>query len=126
MMFVKHYFNAWRLIVDTAVLYDPVFVRIDQLLHDQGKQQKELIDYLSMARNTYVNWKTQKNKSYMKHINEIADFFNVSPNYLIRGDEPRGNNSDYENELIRHFRKLNSQNSKIIFDLIKALGDSQK
>ena len=112
--------------MDTAVLYDPVFVRIDQLLHDQGKQQKELIDYLSMARNTYVNWKTQKNKSYMKHINEIADFFNISPNYLIRGDEPRGNNSDYENELIRHFRKLNSQNSKIIFDLIKALGDSQK
>ena len=99
---------------------DPVFIRIDQLLKRQGKQQKELIEFLSMAKNTYGNWKLQKNRSYLKHIDEIANFFGVSPNYLIRGEECL-NITSHEEELVRFFRKLNPQNADTIFTLVKTI-----
>ena len=57
-------------------------MRIDELLTAQGKKQTDLINYLRMARGTYVHWKTQKNKSYMKHLDEIADYFGVPLYYL--------------------------------------------
>ena len=110
--------------MQTDIVYDPVFVRIDKLLNNQGKQQKELIDFLAMARNTYGNWKTQKNKSYMKHIDEIADFFGVSPNYLIRGEDNPNHYSSHEEEIIRLFRKLSAENADVVYQIIKSIAQN--
>ena len=54
--------------MENKAMVDPIFLRIDELLTAQGKKQKDLINYLRMTRGTYVHWKTQKNKSYMKHL----------------------------------------------------------
>jgi transcriptional regulator with XRE-family HTH domain len=40
-----------------------------------------------MNRSTYSNWKLGKSKSYLKRIEEIADFFGVTPDYLLTYDE---------------------------------------
>lgn len=64
---------------------DPVFVRINTLLVDQGKMQKDLISYLGMARGTYSQWKSAHCLSYRTHLAEIAKYFDVPVSFLIEG-----------------------------------------
>ena len=52
------------------------------------------------------NWGKAK---YLKHIDEIAEFLEVSPGYLLRGIEDgpeEGTKAAVEDEMLRVFRKL--------------------
>ena len=64
---------------------DEIFQRIDDLLNLNHVQQKDLIEYLGLARGTYSNWARKKSTSYLSYIEEIAIFFGVNANYLITG-----------------------------------------
>ena len=66
---------------------DAIFQRIDQLMKEQGKRIKDLLNYLELPHSTYDNWKTGKSKSYVKHIEKISEFLHVSPNYIVTGTE---------------------------------------
>ena len=61
--------------------------KILELLKSQGKKQKDLTDYLGLSKNSFSNWKSGDNTSYLKHIPKIATFLGVSADYLL------GNNS---------------------------------
>ena len=65
---------------------EEIFQRIDDLLKRKHVQQKDLIEYLGLARGTYSNWTRKKSTSYLSYIGEIAIFFGVNANYLITGD----------------------------------------
>ncbi len=52
-------------------------------LKRQNKKQKELTDYLEISKNVFTDWKGGRNKSYMKYLPQIADFFGVSVDYLL-------------------------------------------
>ena len=83
---------------------DPVFVRIEKLLEAKHVPQKDLLAYLHMNRATYNNWKLNKSKSYLKRIDDIAAYLDISPNYLIRGIEdgpPEKIDEIAEDEIIR-------------------------
>ena len=96
---------------------DAVFERIERLLEDQGKTQQELLISLGMNRSTYSNWKLGKSKSYWKQIDEIAEFFDVSPNYLLRGIEDgpeEGTKGASEDEMLRVFRQLSPKRQEMV------------
>lgn len=57
------------------------------LLSQQNKKQKDLTDYLKIGKQTTTEWKSGRNKSYMKYIPQIAEFFGTTPNYLLGEDE---------------------------------------
>jgi len=57
--------------------------RISVLL--AGKDQKELTDYLGLKNVAFSEWKSGKSKSYRKYLIEIAEFFDVSLDYLVYG-----------------------------------------
>lgn len=59
--------------------------RINMLLN--GRDQKELTDFLKLKKTAYSDWKAGKSESYRKYLIEIADFFNVSIDYLVYGKE---------------------------------------
>lgn len=63
--------------------------KISALLKEQGKTQKELTDYLGLTKNAYTSWKSGTNKSYLKHLPQIAEFFDVSVDYLLGKTEIR-------------------------------------
>lgn len=67
--------------------------KIIDLLKSQGKKQKDLTDYLGLGKNTFTSWKSGLNNSYLKHISKIADFLNVSVDYLL-GKEKNADSSD--------------------------------
>lgn len=100
---------------------DPVFERIERLLKEKGKTMTEFNSTLGVNRNTYYNWKHQKSKSYLKHIDEIARFFDVSPQYISRGvdGEPEELKSAAEDELLRAFRQLSEARQECVINIVK-------
>lgn len=106
-------------------MVEPVFERIERLLADQGKSQQSLLEVLRMNRSTYSNWKLGKSKSYLKHINEIAEFMGVSPGYLLRGIEDgpeEGTRAAAEDEMLRVFRKLSPKKQECVIQVARTLG----
>ena len=53
------------------------------LLKQQHKTQKELMSFLGLGKTAFTGWKSGANNSYLKHIGKIAEFFNVSTDYLL-------------------------------------------
>ena len=68
--------------------------KIQTLLREQKKTQKELMDYLGLGKTAFTGWKNGSNTSYKKHIDKIAEFFGVSTDYLLG----RTNVREEENE----------------------------
>lgn len=63
------------------------FAIIIDLLRQSGKEQKALADFLGVTQQTICDWKAGRNKSYLKQINKIAEFLNVSIDYLLGNDK---------------------------------------
>ena len=53
------------------------------LLKAQNKKQIDLTNYLGLSKNVFTEWKAGKNTSYKKHLPEIAQFFNVSVDFIL-------------------------------------------
>ena len=70
-----------------------VLTKILMLLDEKHMQQKELSDYLSLSKNTITGWKNGNNTSYMKYLPKIAEFFNVSVDYLLGKEVPTTENN---------------------------------
>ena len=68
--------------------------RISYLL--AGREQRELTNYLGLNSVAFSEWKSGKSKSYRKYLIEIAEFFNVSIDYLVYGKERIVNESEQE------------------------------
>ena len=103
---------------------DPVFERIERLLADRGKSQQSMLADLGMSRSAYANWKSGQSKSYLKRIDGIAKFLEVSPNYLLRGIENECVEEPYtaaEDELIRLFRQLNEERQECVIQVVRVL-----
>ena len=81
-----------------------IVARITDLLLEQGKQQNQLMIFLGLTKSTYTSWKTGKSNSYMQHIDKIARFLNVSPSYLLRGDN--NDITEFEKEFLATLRHL--------------------
>lgn len=56
------------------------------LLDKNNLKQQDLMDYLNLEKSTFSGWKSGKTTSYKKHISEIANFFNVSTDYLLNDE----------------------------------------
>lgn len=62
---------------------------ISSLLKEQHKTQKELCDFLGVKKNAYTNWKCGQNTSYLKYLPQIAEFLNVSIDFLLGKTEQK-------------------------------------
>ncbi len=87
---------------------------ITDLLIKQGKTQTELLEYLGLHRNNFTEWKAGRKRSYLLYIDEIARYFDVSPTYLLRGEEDDDGIklSKNEQELIRLYRDLHADSKE--------------
>ena len=75
--------------------------KIKQLLKEQGKSQKDLTDYLGLGKQTFTNWNAGA-KSYGKYIDKIAEFLDVTTDYLLgQTDERKPINHDITDDDIK-------------------------
>ena len=57
--------------------------KILSLLTEKGIQQKTFAENIGVTKHTITDWKNGRSKSYMKYIDKIADFYDVSADYLL-------------------------------------------
>ena len=87
------------------------------LLDEQGKTQKDLIQFLGLANGVFTTWRYHGVKSYMKYIDEISDFFGTEPGYILYGETEAVNLRSLttaEIELIECYRKADAEKQDVI------------
>ena len=104
------------------------FDRIDLLLKQQKKKQTELTNFLGVTKNAYTDWKSGRIKSYTKHLSRIAEFFDVTVDYLLGKEEkpsaPEG--ADGSNgDLWAKICRLSAENRNKVDGYVSALLDEQ-
>ena len=108
---------------------DPVLFRIMSTLKEAGKTDKELLNYLDMAHGTFDAWKYRNIKSYLSRIDDIAEFLNVSPNYLLRGIDDEVNFetlSEAEIRLIKLYRNSDAKGRTHILECAEYVSEAVK
>jgi transcriptional regulator with XRE-family HTH domain len=108
-----------------------IMERVLELLKENGKEQKDLSDYLGITQQRFSDWKAERVRSYLKYIDKIADFFGVSSDYLlgntetkyqiINKNDKRIAKDDTEEELLVMFRSrdLTPQDKELIKENIR-------
>ena len=66
------------------LVIDKIIYLFDYKTHNQ----KELAEYLNIPENKISEWKSGKTKSYKKYVSKIAEFFDVSTDYLLNDNIP--------------------------------------
>ncbi len=64
-------------------MMDIVLTRILECMGNKYGSGKDLADFLGISGNVITNWKNGSNHSYLKHLKKIAEFYNVSEDYLL-------------------------------------------
>ena len=103
--------------------------RIIYLCKKCNKTQKDLTDYLGLEKSTFTSWKNGKTASYKKYINKIAEFFNVSTDYLLNDKDsaiPKEPTipTEYQS-LISSYQELSKDNQQLLKDIITSMIDIQ-
>lgn len=106
------------------MLYLDILDRIVKLLNDRN--QKELCDYLKLDKSAVTSWKNGSSKSYRKYLIEIAEFFNVSIDYLVYGKEKNISLPDDELELLTYYKKIPEKEKIKLISRAETIADIYK
>lgn len=100
--------------------------RIIELLGD--RDQKELTEYLGLKNVAFSEWKSGKSKSFRKYLIEIAEFFNVSLDYLVFGKkQPNvGNITEDERNLLKYYKELNDLDKGSVLGKAEGLAEAAR
>ena len=114
---------------DKAVVDNPIVQRIIDTLKIRSIKQNELIEYLGLGNGTFTSWKYDGGQSYMKYLDEIARFLNVSRDYLLYGTEEESlqfRPMPGEIELLQKMRSLTDRERRYVNHTIDFLLESRK
>lgn len=101
---------------------DPIFLRIFDLMKQQGKSSKNISEALGLIGGIFSQWKNdEKRKSYLSRIDEIAYYLGTTPTYLLRGEfaENEISSTTQEVNLLEIFRKLSEDKKNCLLDIAK-------
>lgn len=111
------------------VTEDPVVERILDLLKEQGKTEKSLLQYLGLANGTFTLWKYDNGKSFLKYIVPMSEYLEVTPNYLLRGVDDEINVetlSTGEIELIKNYRSITKEQKECVRQAVNLFAETVK
>ena len=99
---------------------DITLQRIITELKIQKKRQSDLTDFIGVTDSTFGNWKKGRNQSYLKYLHAIADFLNVSVEYL-KGETDKKEKPLSENEeRLKELYNLTADLTDSDIDVLKA------
>jgi transcriptional regulator with XRE-family HTH domain len=80
--------------------------KIILLIKEKGIEQKKFALDLGLASSAVTDWKSGRNKSYIKHIDKIASYFNVSTDYLLGNAESSAELQEIKKESLQKFEAI--------------------
>lgn len=99
--------------------------RLKQLRTEKKLRQSDVADMIGVGRTTYTNYEIGVSEPDIETINKLAEFFEVSTDYLLgRTDErnPGTSHNDWPPEakvLFRDVRKLTPEQLELVTKLVK-------
>lgn len=93
--------------------------KIINLINSKGIEQKTFAEAIGVKSNAISEWKSGKTKSYIKYIDKIADYLDVSVNYLLGTEE-----EEYADEIIilnRAAKKMSEEQRKQLLNMAKLM-----
>lgn len=67
-----------------------VFIdRLDELLREKGVTRKQMLCDLELGKNSFLNWQTRETLPNGTTLVKIADYFDVSLDWLVGRSEER-------------------------------------
>lgn len=90
--------------------------RLKQLRMQRNIRQKEIADYLGITVSAYGNYELGQRQPNFETLCKMADFFNVSVDYLLGRDEKQ-NNPSSQYQLNYFINDIQYQNSLKLFFL---------
>lgn len=104
--------------------------RIKQLRVDNNLLQKEIAKILNVPKNTYGAWERGNNEPSVDIIIKLADFYQISIDYLLNREEEDGRIIVQELELpsdekkvLEKYRVLPPELKAVSYEYIKSLGN---
>lgn len=100
---------------------DPVMLKILDELKRQKKTGKELEQAIGLGNGAVSRWKYVDMKSYMNYIDKIADFLNVTPEYLQNIPEKKveiDNLTDTEKKIVLAYRRMEPSERKCMLEAV--------
>ena len=94
-----------------------------------NREQKELTNYLKLNNVAFSEWKCGKSNTYSKYLIEIAEFFDVSIDYLVYGKEkssPAEQLTDDVQELLTYYKELDLMKKGQVLERAKVLFEQSK
>ena len=81
--------------------------KISEQLKLKNKTQKQLCEFLGLSRQTFSEWNAGRSNSYMKYLPQIAEFLDISVDYLV-------GNTDKKNKAIPEGQPLTEEQESLI------------
>jgi len=89
--------------------------RLVKLREEKGLSQYEVADRLGIKRPRYNAWEQGLAKPRADMINKLAEFFEVSPDYLFGFEQPSAPSWATSKD-IRDFKKMLEEDAPVMFD----------
>jgi len=105
--------------------------RLKELRNEKGITQEELSNYLNVSRSTIAGYETGKRKPEYETLQKLANYFNVSLDYLLGSSNERSSADKIKNaisddkELQETWEQISQrENLQLLFKQTKDLDDS--
>lgn len=101
--------------------------RIEKLLIDTGTSKKTMLNDLSLSINTFSNWKNRGTIPSGETLEMIADYFDVSVDYLL-GKTPSPEREDIpedEKRLRDLLSQMSEEQLKTAYKIISAIAEEK-
>lgn len=99
--------------------------RILELLTESNISQKEFAQKLHIAPSTLNGYLKGHRSPDYQTLMQIADFFNVSTDYLLGRDNPHELKNDEKN-ILKLYSSLNKENKKLSLDIMSVIAKRSK
>ncbi len=99
--------------------------RLAELRKSHKLNQQQLAKIFGVAQNTVSNWESENRLMDIDIAAKIANYFDVSLDYLLGRDTPTTSNGS-EEQLLIYFRNLNDFGKKKALDALADLNDVPK
>lgn len=111
---------------------DIIMERIISELKLQDKKQIDVTNFLGLSQNAFGSWKAGRNKAYLKYLYQIAEFLDVSVEYLkgetdekntaSKEQKPDGNMfSEADREFFKYYADMTETDKQWLLGLIKSV-----
>lgn len=94
---------------------------IKDLRKQKSLSQQAIANYLQITRQAYSNYENGKREPDYETLLKLSEFFDVTVDYLTRGETPTAPLTDPEQQLLDLFRQLNGEGQREAVKLVGML-----